>query len=673
MNERKIDFHMCGITGIVNISDCETLARMTDIQAHRGPDDQGVWDSRLPDGSYVGLGSRRLSIQDLSLAGHMPMSTPDGRFTIVYNGEIYNYPALRRELETKGYAFRSHSDTEAILYLYQEYGPACLTRLNGMFAIAIVSRAVEDGDVGHLFLARDHFGVKPLYYWRQGRQLAFASEVKALLQLPEVPRRINEYALRQYLSFLWVPDPLTLFDDIYKLPAGHYALFKDGQLVIEPYWDLKYPHAGYAFPNRTETDLAAELRERFTTAVQSQMLSDVPVGAFLSAGLDSSSIVAAMARHSNTPVRTFTIAFAEKYRRGEVTIDDVRVAQRTAQGFGCEHTEIVVEPDVVSLLPKLVWHMDEPVADPAIITAYLVSREARKDVTVLLSGVGGDELFAGYRKHQAHFLAERYKSVPQFMRRGLIEPMVSALPAFRGTPIKGHVRLAKKMARSGSLPPRERFIADSLYMTEAQMTLILSDRVKAQPDSATLDPRAQHFEYFDRVHDADFLNQMLYLDTKAFMASLNLTYNDKMSMAASVEARVPFLDWQLAEWVAWNIPPHLKLRKGVTKHILREAMKPVLPAEVLVQKKAGFGAPADYWLTHELREMTDDLLSESRLRRRGLFDPSMVQKLLEQHRTGREDWSLQLWQLLTFELWAQTFLDSPDAALAPHTAALDVA
>jgi asparagine synthase (glutamine-hydrolysing) len=577
------------------------------------------------------------------------MSTPDGRLTITYNGEVYNYPALRRQLEAKGYRFRSRSDTEAVLYLYQEYGASSVNRLNGMFALAIWDEGRKE-----LFIARDHFGIKPLYYCHKGERFAFASEVKALLEVPGMPRRLNHQALHQYLTFLWVPDPLTMFDEIVKLPAGHYALYRDGRLRVEKYWDLKFPAAGHDF-KPDEAALAEELRQRFTDSVKAQLLSDVPLGSFLSAGLDSSSIVAAMSGPSAPPARTYTIAFPPEYRRGEVTLDDTDVARRTADFFGCDHTEIVVEPDVVDLLPKLVYHMDEPVADPAIITAYLVNREARKTVTVLLSGVGGDELFAGYRKHAAYGLLQRYQRIPSVLRQRIIEPLVRALPALRGTPIKGHVRLAKKMARSGSLAPRDYFLMNSTYLTEEQKEALYAPRVKGRVNGGGAWSR--HLTYFDEVSEADFLNQMLYLDTKAFMTSLNLTYNDKMSMASSVEVRVPFLDRELAEWVAWNVPPALKLRRGTTKHILREAMRPLLPPEVLRQKKAGFGAPADYWLARDLREMIDDLLGEKNLRARELFDPHAVRGLIDEQRRGRHDWSLQIWQFLTLELWMRAFID----------------
>ena len=624
---------------------------MNAVQAHRGPDDAGIWEHHLPDGEWVGLASRRLAIIDLSSAGHMPMSNDDGTLWITYNGEVYNFPELRRKLQAKGHTFRSGSDTEVILRLYQELGPDCVKRLNGMFAFAIWDTRKEQ-----LFVARDHFGIKPLYYIHRGNQFAFASEIKSLLELPDFLRQLSLEALGQYLTFLWVPDPLTMFEGILKMPAGHYAIFLRGELQIHKFWDLTFPPDDANYP-LSEAELTEQTRERFRLVVKSQMVSDVPLGSFLSAGLDSSSIVAAMAESTPEPVRTYTISFPARYCVGETTLDDADVAARTAAHFHCEHTPISVEPDVVELLPKLLWHMDEPVADPAIVTAYLVSREARKTVTVLLSGVGGDELFAGYRKHVGHDLAKRYQKIPALLRRDVLEPLVLALPAFRNTSLMGTVRLAKKMARSGSLPPEERFLMDSTYLPEREKEKLCVPEVHQH--LSLFDPYARHREYFERNKHAAFLNQMLYLDTKAFMVSLNLNYNDKMSMASSVEVRVPFLDWEFAEWLAWNVPPELKLKGKTTKHLLREAMRPWLPPEVLKQKKAGFGAPVGYWLANELREMVDDVLSEEVVRRRGFFQPAAVRRMLSEHRSGRQDWSMQIWQLLTFELWQQAFLETP--------------
>jgi len=639
---------MCGISGLVNCGDRETLVRMTNVQTHRGPDDSGLWERRFPDGGYIGLGSRRLAILDLSADGHMPMSNEDGTVWITYNGEVYNFADLRRELESKGHRFRSHTDTEAIVHLYEEYGVDCLRRLNGMFALAICDLR---GVTPKVFLARDHFGIKPFYYWERAGKLAFASEVKALLEVPGVEARMDLEALDKYLTFLWVPDPLTMFEGIRKLPAGHYALWQGSEFRIEQYWDLTFPPGDHQF-ERKEADLADEIRARFCASVEQQMVSDVPIGAFLSAGLDSSSIVAAMARKQ--PVRTYTITFPERYRVGETTIDDPEVPKRLAQKLGCEHHEIVVEPDVVDLLPNLTWHMDEPTADPAIITAYLVCREARKQATVLLSGVGGDEIFAGYRKHAAHAWAEEYRRVPG-LARSATERALLALPSLRGTSMKGSVRLAKKMARSAALSPAEGFIRNCTYLDAQQKADLCALESRREGNSAQ-----QHLAAFDKVRHADFLNQMLYLDTKIFMPTLNLTYNDKMSMASSVEVRVPFLDRGLAEFVAWNVKPGWKLKgkwRPVTKHIFREAMRSMLPEEVMQQPKAGFAAPVDYWLANDLRPMVDDLLSESQLRRRGLFRPEVVGRYVDEHRRGAEDWSMQIWQLLTLEIWMRLFLD----------------
>lgn len=645
---------MCGIAGLANCGDKEVLGRMAHVQAHRGPDDSGLWERRFPDGSYIGLGSRRLAILDLSADGHMPMCNEDGTVWITYNGEIYNFAELRRELLAKGHQFTSNTDTELVIHLYEQEGADCVHRFKGMFAFAICD--LRSGRP-ELFLARDHFGVKPFYYAHRGRKLAFASEVKALLHVPEIEAEIDLESLHQYLTFLWVPDPKTMFRGIYKLPAGHCATFRDGELKIWQYWDLSFPRADASY-SRSEADIADEVRQRFQHSVEQQMVSDVPIGAFLSAGLDSSSIVAMMCRATKQPVRTYTITFPRKYRIGETTLDDPDVAARLARQLGCENQQIVVEPDVAELLPRLTWHMDEPTADPAIITAYLVCREASKQATVLLSGVGGDELFAGYRKHAAHRWAHAYQTIPGVLRAGF-ESGVRALPSLRGTALKGTVRLAKKMARSASLEPEERFIRNCTYLDADQKTSLYA--VGVEDELRSSDPAVRHHASFAAVRDVDFLNQMLYLDTKIFMVSLNLNYNDKMSMASSVEVRVPFLDRELAEFAASNIPPRLKLKgflRPTMKHIFRQAMNDVLPAEVLRQPKAGFAAPVDYWLANDLREMVDDLLSDTNIRKRGLFRPEAVRRFIDEHRSGAEDWSMQIWQFLTLENWMRIFLDA---------------
>src|ERR1700688_591380 len=506
---------MCGIAGLANCGDRKVLARMSRVQAHSGPDDSGLWERRFPDGSYIGLGSRRLAILDLSADVHMPMCSEDATVWITYNGEIYSFAELRRELQSKGHTFASNTDTEVVIHLYEQEGADCVHRLKGMFAFAICD--LRSGRP-ELFLARDHFGVKPFYYSHLGRKLAFASEIKALLHVPGIEAEIDLESLHQYLTFLWVPDPKTMFRGIYKLPAAHCPTFRDGELKIRKYWTLTFPRADAAYP-RSEADLAAEIRERFRHSVEEQMVSDVPIGAFLSAGLDSSSIVAMMCRATNQPVRTYTITFPQKYRVGETTLDDPAVPARLARQLGCENQQIVVEPDVADLLPRLTWHMDEPTADPAIIAAYLVCREARKQATVLLSGVGGDELFAGYRKHVAQRWAHAYRTLPGMVRGGL-EFAVNALPSLRGTSMKGSVRLAKKMARSASLAPEESFIRNCTYLDAEQKMSLYTAAARDQLSSS--DPAIRHHASFDAVNHADFLNQMLYLDTKIFMASLNL-------------------------------------------------------------------------------------------------------------------------------------------------------
>jgi asparagine synthase (glutamine-hydrolysing) len=640
---------MCGFLAVVGAS--IPMTEVEQVLCHRGPDDAGHWAKATHSG-VVSMVSTRLSIRDLSALGHMPMSNTDGSVVLSYNGEIYNHVALRRHLIAAGFVPQSDSDTELVLKAYELYGPQCVEHLDGMFAFAL-----WDDRRGQLFLARDHFGIKPLYYVQRGGTFACGSEVKALLRVPGVEARVNEAALGSYLTFLWVPDPATMFDGILKLEAGHSAIYKDGKLSITKYWDLQFPEAGTEF-TRSEDDLVAEFRHRFSSSVRNQMVSDVPVGAFLSAGLDSSSIVAEMAKASSDSVQTFTIAFEGNASRSTLTLDDTAVAARTANKLGCTHHEILVKPDVVDLLPKLIWHLDEPIADPAAITAYLVNREAKPHATVLMSGVGGDELLAGYRKHVALAWSGTYQKLPSALRSGLILPAIERLPAFHGSRLADPVRLAKKMVRSSSLGPDESFLMNSTYFDRQGINRLVGRSHREAV--ALIDPWERHRRHFAAAGDADHLNRMLYVDTKAFMTSLNLTYNDKMSMAASTEVRVPFLDRELVEFVATHVPPAMKLKgkwKSTTKYLLRKAMEGSVPDEVLQQPKAGFGAPVGGWIKGDLAPMIGDLLSNARVQDRGWFEPAEVQAILRQHREGRNDLSLQIWALLTFELWHQQFID----------------
>ncbi len=664
---------MCGIIGLVGTpataGGLDQLVRLTDLIAYRGPDDHGFavgcpdpeafaatghFAARFQSPVPVLLGHRRLSIIDLSAAGHQPMTNEDGTLWITYNGEVYNFQSLKQELLAKGHRFTSNTDTETILHLYEEEGPDCVRRLSGMFAFGL-----WDARKGLLLLARDPFGVKPLYYTQRNGTLSFASEMKALLSLDARPPDIDMEAFHQFMTFLWVPDPKTIVRGVKKLPAGHYAVFRNGVLQTTQYWDLEFPPEGEVVGGDAQ-GLAKDVRELLRQSVEAQLMSDVPLGAFLSSGLDSSSIVAMMAQASPKPVNTYTISFPSKYRLGEVTLDDPAAARRFAQRVGADHTDIIVEPEVVSLLPKLVWHLDEPIADPAAITAYLLCQEARKRTTVLLSGVGGDELFAGYRKYAAHGMARAYQRIPSPLRRAVLEPVARAAPSFRGTPLKGYVRLAKKMVKSGSLPPVDQYLMNGTYLDDRQKDSLYSSDIRQA--TRGFDPWATHRDHFARVAHADFLNQMLYVDLKTFMVSLNLTYTDKMSMASSVEVRVPFLDKSLAKFAAQRVPPSLKLHNGTTKYILREAMAGMLPREVLTARKAGFGAPVDYWLARDLRPMVDELLSEDVIRARGYFNAHAVTRMMHEHRQGRQDWSMQIWQLLTWELWLRTFVDAGRAS-----------
>jgi asparagine synthase (glutamine-hydrolysing) len=637
---------MCGICGVVGRADIDGIGAMNARLSHRGPDDEGTY---LNQGSGIALGHKRLSILDLSSAGRQPMHSDDGSFVIVFNGEIYNYRDLRERLVAKGFRFRSNTDTEVILKLYEAEGIDCVGSLNGIFAFAL-----WDSRRNALFLARDHFGIKPLYYIEKNGWLAFASEAKSLFALPGVSPELETEALSLYFSFLWTPDPLTLFKGVLKLPAGHYAEWRQGELRLTRFWDLTFPAAGSRHPQSADS-LTTEFRERFGAAVERQLISDVPVGAFLSAGLDSSAIVAEMARRTREPVRTYTIAFHPRHRRGEVTLDDPALASLTARAFGCKHTEIVVDPDVADLLPRLVWHMDEPTADPAIVMAYLVSREARREVTVLLSGIGGDEMLGGYRKYRAGLDADRYQRIPAALRLGLLDPLLRRAPARPGTPWGGYGRLLRKWGRSASLSSRQQFVTNGTYLPLPELTGLFAPGVVGDAGSQSV--WRFHEAAFDRVSDADWLHQMMYADAKLFMASLNLSYNDRMSMASGVEVRVPFLDWELAEWLAKEVPPGLKIHGRVTKYLLRKAYEDILPPEILTARKAGFGAPIGYWLLNDLREMVDDLLHRDRVRRRGLFRPEVVESWIREQRQGSVERSWNVWQLLTFELWMQAYFD----------------
>jgi len=636
---------MCGICGVVGQADEQLIKNMLARIAHRGPDDEGIHIAATSTADRVGLGHRRLSIIDLSPGGHEPMADASGQLWLTFNGEIYNFKELRTELEALGHSFRSESDAEVIIYAYREWGPDCLARLNGMFAFAI-----WDAHDQSLFLARDRLGIKPLYYADSPAGFAFASEIKALFAIPGFERAVDLSALDQFMTFLWTPDPKTAFRNVLKLPPAHYLVYRDGRAEVRQYWDITFDEDN----SLSEAEWVERLREQVERSVRAQMIADVPLGAFLSGGLDSSTLIALMTGAATQQVTTYTFGFKQEDLRYDILEDDVKYARVIGRQFQTDYHEEFLEPHVMELLPKLVYHMDEPVADPAIITSYLICRTARERLTVLLSGMGGDEVFAGYPRHAAVKIAEAYNLIPAFLSR----PVVAALPGAKPGRFTALFRNTKKLARSAALPERERYLGFGTYFTEAEKRELYAGEMREA--ASGFHPYEQHERYFDRVRGADFINQMLYIDLKTFLPCLNLTYTDKTSMAASMEVRVPLLDHELIELAA-RIPARLKLKSLTGKYILKRAAEKWLPREIVYRKKAGFSAPVRAWLVRDLRDTVEELLSEANIKRRGYFDYAIVRRLIDQNLAGREDNNLKIFQLLTLELWHRAFIDSNTA------------
>jgi asparagine synthase (glutamine-hydrolysing) len=632
---------MCGICGVVGEADEQLIKNMLARIAHRGPDDEGIYIAAAANDIRVGLGHRRLSIIDLSAAGHEPMSDAQGEIWLTYNGEIYNFKEIRKELEKRGHKFKSESDAEVVIYAYREWGLNALAMFNGMFAFAI-----WDARNHSLLLARDRLGIKPVYYADTPAGFAFASEIKALLAIPNFKREVDLQSLDQFLSFLWTPDPDTLFCGVKKLPPAHFLVYQNGVAEVRQYWDLEFNED----ESLSESEWVEKVREQVERSVRAQMIADVPLGAFLSGGVDSSSIVSLMTGLSSQKVTTYTFGFKSEDLRYDILEDDVKYAREIGAILETDYHESFFEPQVMDLLPKLVYHLDEPIADPAAITSYLICKAAREQLTVLLSGMGGDEVFAGYPRHIAVKIAEAYNLIPSFISRPLVEAMPASLPGrfnsvFRNT---------KKLAQSAGLPLRERYLGYCTYFKEDEKAKLYSDTM----NSATLhfNALAAHQKYFDKVADEDFVNQMLYVDLKTFLPCLNLTYTDKTSMAASMEVRVPLLDHELVEMAA-RIPARLKIKGLTRKYVLKKAAEKWLPRNIIYRKKAGFSAPLRSWLQKDLREMVEDLLSEANINRRGYFDYAEVRRLIDDNLAGREDNSLKIFQLLTLELWHREFID----------------
>lgn len=634
---------MCGICGVVGCADDGLGREMADRIAHRGPDGEGVSVIEAGVGPGVTLGHRRLSIIDPTERGAQPMTWDGGRLTITYNGEIYNYRELKRELEADGVQFRSDCDTEVLLALYAREGAGLLDRINGIFAFA-----VWDAERSELFMARDRLGVKPLYYAQTGNRLVFGSEIKAML--PAMPRpSLRHDAVLDYLTFLWVPDPDTLFEGVWKLPPGHCAIYAEGKLSVREYWDMSFAPDGRAIE-----EWAPELRRGVGEAVRRQMVSDVPLGSFLSGGIDSSAIVAEMAA-ADGRVTTYTIGFSGSDLQHEIVPDDVKFARKMGSLLGVDYHEETLAPQVVDLLPRLVWHMDEPIGDPACISTYLVCRAARERLTVVLSGMGGDEIFAGYPRMLAAQWGRALDLVPIGARRRLASAISSRLTLGRPGRLRGPRRNLMKFARGLGDTPLRRYLTYCSYYRSEELTRVLSDELRSS--TAGHDPFRYHDRYLDRVRSENWVNQLLYVDMKTFLPCLNLAYTDKMSMATSTEVRVPLLDDELVQ-MSGAIPPSLKLRRTNRKYVFKRSMEGVLPDDVVWRPKAGFGAPVRAWLSGdgELAPMVRDLLSPERIRARGLLDPGEVQRIIRANETGSEDNALRIWALLTFELWHDAFM-----------------
>ncbi|HEX8284206.1 MAG TPA: asparagine synthase (glutamine-hydrolyzing) [Pyrinomonadaceae bacterium] len=637
---------MCGIAGFVSRSEFAgeraaaagvLLERMCRVIAHRGPDEQGATVT-----GAAALGMRRLSIIDLA-GGQQPMSGCDPSVSIVFNGEIYNYRELRRDLEARGHRFHTNSDTEAIVHAYEEHGAECVKHLRGMFGFA-----VWDEPRRRLFVARDRAGKKPLYYTLTPEgTLVFGSEMKSLLLHPEVRREVSAEALDAYLSFGYVPDPLSIFKDVHKLPPGCHLTFEGGRVEVEEYWDFPFaPEEG-----RTEDDWLEELRALLDESVRVRLVADVPLGAFLSGGVDSSAVVGLMARASERPVKTFSIGFRED------SYDELKFARVAAEKFKTEHHEFTVTPDVCALVDELVWHFDEPFADSSALPTYMVSKLARDYVKVVLSGDGGDELFAGYTRYAVERRRSGFARLPRVVREGLMQPLGRRLP---------HGARGRNFIHNVALEPIDRYIEEVSVFTRLNKASLYTEDFRRRLGSS--DPAARFRETAARAGTGEPLDALLYLDAKTYLPGDILTKVDRMTMAVGLEARAPLLDHKLIEFVG-RVPARFKMRGLETKHLFKRAVEGLVPDEILRRPKQGFGVPIQHWINSELRGRTRETLLDTRTSARGYTDTSYVRLLLDEHERGRRDHAAELWALFVLELWHRNFVDEAPRAERPEPAA----
>lgn len=634
---------MCGIAGYSGDFGPILLSDMIKTVSHRGPDDEGMWtdlDQR------IGLAHARLSIIDLSSRGHQPMPNEDKKIWLICNGEIYNYRELWQELEIKGHIFRSRTDSEVLLHLYEEEGSNMLGRLNGIFAFAL-----WDGRRKELFLARDAMGVKPLYYSEFDSGFLFASELKAILVSSEVPRQIDIEAVHQYLTYLWAPAPKTMLKHIKKLPPAHAIIVRGGEIIKEWSWHI-LPYDGNRL-DKSEYEICRELAEKTQKAVDRQLVSDVPVGAFLSGGLDSSAVVAMMRKiMPESEINCYSIGF-ENTDEMEGSPLDLPYAKKAARHLGVTLHEIVITPeDLIKKLEELLYCLDEPQADPAPISAMFIARRAREDgIKVLLSGAGGDDIFTGYRRHAALVYERYWDWLPIGVKRFIMAEVGKIGNA--NLPL---IRRLKKMFAYADKMPEQRLVSYFKWSTEKLRGEILSKDVKRELENCTVEtPLLESLREIPEEQDA--LNRMLYLEAKHFLADHNLNYIDRTSMRYGVEVRVPLLDTDLVEFAA-KIPTSMKQKGRTGKAIFRKAMEPYLPRDVIYRQKTGFGAPLRKCINKDLREMIGDFLSRDSLYSRGLFDPSGVQSLIERNQRGEVDGAYTIFSILCIEIWCRIFLDT---------------
>jgi asparagine synthase (glutamine-hydrolysing) len=615
------------------------LERMRDVLTHRGPDDAGLFiDGR------VGLGHRRLSIVDVA-SGHQPMTNEDGTLHIVYNGEIYNHADFRESLEARGHRYETHCDTETILHLYEEHGQACVDHLRGMFAFAIWDQQKRE-----LFVARDRLGVKPLYYTQTSDgSFYFASEIKGLLETGEVKAELNYKALPDYLANHATSGEETLFAGIKRLLPGHTLLWRDGVIRISKYWDVSFARSDD--DKRSDSDYIAEWSELFRESVRLRLMADVPLGMFLSGGIDSSAIAAVMSGMVNEPIKTFSVAFQER------EANELEYARVVARAFKTNHHEVVVSPkDFFAVLPRLLWHEDEPIAHPSSVALFFVSQLAARHVKVVLTGEGSDELLAGYARYRKTLLnlslGQRYKGLVPCDLRNAVKTRIAALPP--------ESRLGQKLRRTflslnGDI---ESIYFDNFAVFSRGMQRNLFT-AQAREQIGAIDPYAGMLDAFTHSDATSTLDRLLYADTKTYLHEL-LMKQDQMSMAASIESRVPFLDHKLVEFSA-RLPERMKLRGATTKYILRESMKNLLPAEILTRPKMGFPVPIGSWFRGEYSPVVQEYLLSERALGRGIFDPAFVHTLVQRHQAG-EDHAERLWALVNFEIWQrQSFDDDRDS------------